>query len=83
MPGTKQKSIPVVTLAEFARAKRRTIARVACKVCALPAPVRAELRAAMLGKIAVDLQLEWLKTEHRVTLTRAHLTVHRNGHHDE
>lgn len=60
-------------------AKRRE----ACKVCALPEDVRAQIRAARDKKIERRVVREWLAADHGVQIGDGEFATHTNAHHDE
>lgn len=67
------------SLVQFVRDKKRA----GCPVCMLPEAVRAEIEAARSRKIGRAEQIEWLKSEHRVTITRAQFDAHHSGRHEQ
>lgn len=76
MPATKTK--PARSLSQFARDKKRS----GCRVCSLPPDVRAEVRGASAKKIPRPVVIEWLRTEHGVTITGTDMAAHVNARHD-
>lgn len=67
------------SLVEFVRAKKRA----GCKVCALPEAIRVELTGARTKKIPRAEQIEWLATDHHITVTSAEFDAHYSGKHDQ
>ena len=66
------------SLLDYALDKKRA----ACKFCSLPADVRAQLIEARNHKIRVPEQVEWLASEHGITMTRADFEAHHSGRHE-
>jgi cytolysin (calcineurin-like family phosphatase) len=66
------------TLVQFVRDQRR----VGCPVCALPVAVRGQLAEAAAKKIPRQVQLDWLRTECKNSITAGDLDRHRTGRHD-
>jgi len=67
-----------LSLTEFARAERRKD----CTVCALPEPIREQIRKNRGKKIGRDTILRWLAEEHGIRLDVEAMMAHSNGHHD-
>ena len=71
------------SLEDYARDKRKAARRAACKVCALPDEVRAQMRGARDKKIDMHTIREWLKEFHRIQLTDVEYRAHGAGLHDQ
>lgn len=67
------------SLAEFVQDRKRQ----QCKVCNLPKSIYAQLRIAGERRIHRNVVIEWLKTEHKITLTATELRSHYAAQHDE
>jgi len=66
------------SLMDFVRDSRRE----GCKICGLPADVRAQLREASSKKITMSQQLQWLATDYGATISAAEMMAHRGGRHE-
>lgn len=77
-PRAPKVTTPKVTLLQFVKDKRRAN----CRLCALAAPIRAELKIARERKIPRTVQIEWLKTECGIAIGEEELDLHRQGRHD-
>lgn len=67
------------TITQFVRDKRR----VGCPVCKIPAPIRAQMvEARRRSRITVATIVEWLKSEHGISITREQFRLHYGGLHE-
>lgn len=66
------------SVSEFLRARRMK----QCVVCKLKATLRAEMMAARQRGILVGDIMDWLASEHGITLTREQIRLHYGGLHE-
>lgn len=66
------------SLTDYVQAKRRA----ACAVCSLPDAIREQVKAARGKKVTNDTVIEWLLSEHDITLTHEAFAAHNSAHHD-
>lgn len=76
---SKSKDTPVMSLVDYARAKRRED----CPVCALPEDIRQQIVMASDRGIRRRQVIEWLREIVKAQITEQELTTHRNGRHDD
>jgi hypothetical protein len=69
-------------LVEFARKRTLDERRAKCAVCKLPRKVRDQMRDANKKSIPVPVIVEWLKTEHGVSITDDAVRGHARAQHD-
>ena len=69
-------------LKEFARERQAVDSKTRCVVCKLPATALVQIRETSRTKVNFDLVSAWLKSEYKLTVTRADLQAHARARHD-